>query len=363
MMKSAMIGAVAGFLAFVSAWVGWAYVTGKLDGANAVAARAAKPQDAQVALPAAATSIGSSKVRRDDDGSPVAVAHRGEPLEVRSAPAVPPPSVPATAAPAPAVAASAVVPVTVPLLPDSPAVPPAAPIAPAALQATTEAECIAQPPVLAHVEVAAVAPAVPVAEARASKEVPPAASAVHTVEPAVVAPPPTRSEAEVARAEQTIAKFAAAQEALRNFRLQMPAKQAPATVAAAAGPSAAVVVPEARPVPADPVPAAEAAPVRAPALATAAATSPIARMSSQAASPSAPAVRPATRRRAPAAPAATAAPAPVVTASVASAPIPLVSFPGKNPGDAAGLAELDLLSRATDAMKRLSKKLGSPRIR
>lgn len=333
MMKSAMIGAVAGFLAFVSAWVGWAYVTGKLDGANAVAARAAKPQDAQVALPAAATSIGSSKVRRDDDGSHVAVAQRGEPLEVRSAPAVPPPSVPATAAPAPAVAASAVVPVTVPLLPDSPAVPPAAPIAPAALQATSEAECIAQPPLLARVEV-----------------------------PAVVAPPPTRSEAEVARAEQTIAKFAAAQEALRNFRLQMPAKQAPATVAAAA-PSAAVVVPEARPVPADPVPAAEAASVRAPALATAAATSPIARMSSQAAPPSAPAVRPATRRRAPAVPAATAAPAPVVLASAASAPIPLVSFPGKNPGDAAGLAELDLLSRATDAMKRLSKKLGSPRIR
>jgi hypothetical protein len=210
-------------------------------------------------------------------------------------------------------------------------VPPAAPIAPAALQATSEAECIAQPPLLARVEV-----------------------------PAVVAPPPTRSEAEVARAEQTIAKFAAAQEALRNFRLQMPAKQAPATVAAAAAPSAAVVVPEAKPVPTDAVPAAEAAPVRAPALATAAATSPMARMSSQAAPPSAPAVRPATRRRAPAAPA---VPAPVVTASVASAPIPLVSFPGKNPGDAAGLAELDLLSRATDAMKRLSKKLGSPRIR
>jgi hypothetical protein len=183
---------------------------------------------------------------------------------------------------------------------------------------------------------------------------------VHTVEPAVVAPPATRSEAEVARAEQTIAKFAAAQEALRNFRLQMPAKQAPATVAAASAPSAAVVVPEAKPVPTDAVPAAEAAPVRAPALATAAATSPMARMSSQAAPPSAPAVRPATRRRAPAAPA---VPAPVVTASVASAPIPLVSFPGKNPGDAAGLAELDLLSRATDAMKRLSKKLGSPRIR
>jgi hypothetical protein len=37
--------------------------------------------------------------------------------------------------------------------------------------------------------------------------------------------------------------------------------------------------------------------------------------------------------------AAPAVPAPVVTASVASAPIPLVSFPGKNPGDAAGLAE------------------------
>ena len=331
MMKSAMIGAVAGFLAFVSAWVGWAYVTGKLDGASAVAARAAKPQDAQVALPAAATSIGSSKVRRDDDGSPVAVAQRGEPSEARSAAAVPAPSVPATAAPAAAVAVSAVVPVTVPLLPDSPAVPPAAPIAPAALQATSEAECIAQPPVLAHAEV-----------------------------PAVVAPPATRSEAEVARAEQTIAKFAAAQEALRNFRLQMPAKQAPATVAAASAPSAAVAVPEAKPVPTDAVPAAEAAPVRAPALATAAATSPMARMSSQAAPPSAPAVRPATRRRAPAAPA---VPAPVVTASVASAPIPLVSFPGKNPGDAAGLAELDLLSRATDAMKRLSKKLGSPRIR
>ena len=334
MMKSAMIGAVAGFLAFVAAWVGWAYVTGKLDGANAVAARAAKPQDAQVALPAAATPIGSSKVRRDDDGSPVAVAQRGEPLEARSAPAVSAPSVPAPAAPAPAVAAPAVVPVVVPLLPNSPAVPPAALIAPAALRATPDADCIAQPPVLAHVEVAAVVPAVP-----------PAASAVHTVEPVVVEPQPTRSEAEVARSEQAIAKFAAAQEALRNFRLQMPAKQAPATVAVAAAPSAAVVVPEAKPVPKDSVPAAEAAPVRAPAVATAAATS------------VSPAVRSATRRRAPA------APAPVVAASVASAPIPLVSFPGKNPGDAAGLAELDLLSRATDAMKRLSKKLGSPRIR
>jgi hypothetical protein len=164
----------------------------------------------------------------------------------------------------------------------------------------------------AVVAVAAVAPTVPALLVSVSNDAPSAVAPARTLEESVAAPQPTRSEADVARTQQAVAKFAAAQDALRNFRLQMPAMQAPATVAAS----------EARVV---------------------AASTP---------TPDSPAVQPTAIRQRNIPPAAT-----------ASAPVPLVSFPGKSPGDAAGLTELDTLSRAAEAMKRLSKKLGSPRIR
>ena len=51
MMKSAMIGAVAGFFAFLAAWVGWGYVTGKFDRTISPARVVMKPASAPSALP------------------------------------------------------------------------------------------------------------------------------------------------------------------------------------------------------------------------------------------------------------------------------------------------------------------------
>jgi ribonuclease E len=219
------------------------------------------------------------------------------PVAAKSAPSV-------STVPAPAVVAS--------VLPEQPSV---GPTVVRTVISTPPSPVVASPVesiAPAVVAVAAVAPTVPALLINVSNDAPSAVAPTRTLEQSVPASQPTRSEADVARTQQAVAKFAAAQDALRNFRLQMPAMQAPATVAAS----------EARVV---------------------AASAP---------TPDSPAVQPTAIRQRNIPPAAT-----------ASAPVPLVSFPGKSPGDAAGLTELDTLSRAAEAMKRLSKKLGSPRIR
>jgi hypothetical protein len=222
-------------------------------------------------------------------------------------PAVPVPAVIApalSAVPAPAVVASA--------LPEQP---PAAPTIARTVISTPPSLLVAPPVELiapAVVAVVAVAPTVPATVVHASTDATSAGASTRTLEESVPAPQPTRSEADVVRSQQAIAKFAAAQDALRNFRLQMPAMQPPATVDGSGARIAAASTP----------------------------------------TPDSPAVQPTALRQRNIPPAAT-----------ASAPVPLVSFPGKSPDDAAGLTELDTLSRAAEAMKRLSKKLGSPRIR
>jgi hypothetical protein len=120
--------------------------------------------------------------------------------------------------------------------------------------------------------------------------------------------PPTRTEAEIARSEEAISKFASAQEALRNFRLGMPPAQAPATVDA---------------------PPTTLREDMAPPLVT-----------TQPAVPSA-----------------------AQAVNVATPPTPAVSANGQTPAAPSGLTELEALARAADAMKRFSKKMGSHRFR
>ena len=317
MMKSAMIGAVAGFFAFLAAWVGWGYVTGKFDRTISPARVVMKPASAPSALPVVMPALGASpSPNRTDVGSAVAVARSFERFEGTAVsaielPAVPVP-VPVAAKSAPSVSTVPAPAVVASVLPEQPSV---GPTVVRTVISTPPSPVVASPVesiAPAVVAVAAVAPTVPALLVSVSNDAPSAVAPTRTLEESVAAPQPTRSEADVARSQQAIAKFAAAQDALRNFRLQMPAMQAPATVAAS----------EARVV---------------------AASAP---------TPDSPAVQPTAIRQRNIPPAAT-----------ASAPVPLVSFPGKSPDDAAGLTELDTLSRAAEAMKRLSKKLGSPRIR
>ena len=315
MMKSAMIGAVAGFFAFLAAWVGWGYVTGKFDRTSSPARVVMKPASAPSALPVVMPALGASpSPNRTDVGSGVAVARSFERFEGTAVSAIELPPVPVAATSLPSVSTVPAPAVVASVLPEQP---PVGPTVVRTVISTPPSPVVASPVesiAPAVVAVAAVAPTVPALVVSVSNDAPSAVAPTRTLEQSVPASQPTRSEADVARTQQAVAKFAAAQDALRNFRLQMPAMQAPATVAAS----------EARVV---------------------AASTP---------TPDSPAVQPTAVRQRNIPPAATA---------TASAPVPLVSFPGKSPDDAAGLTELDTLSRAAEAMKRLSKKLGSPRIR
>ena len=313
MMKSAMIGAVAGFLAFLAAWVGWGYVTGKFDRTIPPTRVFMRPPSAPSALPVVMPALGASpSPNRTDVGSGVAVARSFERFEGTAVSAIELPPVPVAAKSAPSVSTVPAPAVVASVLPEQPSV---GPTVVRTVISTPPSPVVASPVesiAPAVVAVAAVAPTVPALVVSVSNDAPSAVAPTRTLEESVAAPQPTRSEADVARSQQAIAKFAAAQDALRNFRLQMPAMQAPATVAASESRVVAASAP----------------------------------------TPDSPAVQPTAIRQRNIPPAAT-----------ASAPVPLVSFPGKSPGDAAGLTELDTLSRAAEAMKRLSKKLGSPRIR
>ena len=315
MMKSAMIGAVAGFFAFLAAWVGWGYVTGKFDRTIPPTRVFMRPPSAPSALPAVKPASGASQSpHRTDLGSDVAVAPSFERFEGTAVSAIELPAVPVPAVVAPALSAVPAPAVVASALPEQP---PAAPTIARTVISTPPSLLVAPPVELiapAVVAVVAVAPTVPATVVHASNDATSAVASTRTLEESVPAPQPTRSEADVARSQQAIAKFAAAQDALRNFRLQMPAMQPPATVDASGARIAAASTP----------------------------------------TPDSPAVQPTALRQRNIPPAVTA---------TASAPVPLVSFPGKSPDDAAGLTELDTLSRAAEAMKRLSKKLGSPRIR
>ena len=274
MMKSAIVGALAGLIAFAVALMGWSYLSGRF------------PQEGRSAQEASAP--GSLRDHRNP--APVEEPLRRDFDDLPLPPYMPVGSMEARAKDLPTVAAPAV---------------PAAALPPSDVASVIEAPAPA-------IKVAAVVEELPPAPA----PMPAALSAPAVVAPAVVAvsvAEPTQSEEKVAQSKEVIARFTAAQDALRNFKVQLPPKGG-----AAAGEILSV-------------PAGTGA--RQPLTADARDNDPV-----------------------------TAA-QPLASPTGVRVTVAAATSSARSSIDPTGDAELVALHRATDAMKRLSRKVGSPRFR